>query len=111
MAPAERTTTDIRPLRAHCTGDVVIPGERIWDDVLATWETLMPGQEPAAVVFPASDYDLVAALSYVRYAGLDAVLGGTEAAGALPDDLSETVLVHRPATAPPWAHARPVTTV
>ena len=104
MLLADRTT-DIRPLRAHCTGDVVIPGERDWDDVLATWAEVEPGQEPAAVIFPASDYDLVAVLSYVRYAGLDAIIEGSEDAGELPDDLSRSVLVHRPATAPPWAHA------
>ena len=103
MLLIDRSTADIRPLRAHCTGDVVVPGERIWDEVLATWDGLDAGQQPAAVIFPASDYDLVAVLSYVRYAGLDAVLDGTPEAGALPADLSETVLVHRPATAPPWA--------
>ena len=97
------TAADIRPLRAHCTGDVVVPGERIWDEVLADWGGLDEGQEPVAVIFPASDYDLVAVLSYVRYAGLEVVLGGTPEAGNLPADLSKTVLVHRPATAPPWA--------
>ena len=104
MLLVDRTTADIRPLRAHCTGDVVIPGERVWDDVLATWDTLEPGQEPAAVIFPASDYDLVAVLSYVRYAGLDAIVEDSAEAGDLPDDLSCAVLVHRPATAPPWAN-------
>ena len=97
--------TDIRPLRAHCTGDVVIPGERVWDEVLATWEGLDDGQAPAAVVFPASAYDVVAVLSYVEHAGLRAVLDGTPEARALPEDLGGTVLVHRPATAPPWATA------
>jgi hypothetical protein len=105
MLLIDRTTADIRPLRAHCTGDVVVPGERIWQEVLATWEAVEAGQEPAAVIFPASDYDLVAVLSYVRYAGLEAVLEGTPQAAALPADLSTTVLVHRPATTPPWAAA------
>ena len=97
------TAADIRPLRAHCTGDVVVPDERIWDEVLTGWDGLDAAQAPAAVVFPASDYDLVAVLSYVRYAGLEAVLAGTAEAAGLPEDLSATVLVHRPATAPPWA--------
>jgi hypothetical protein len=105
MLLVDRTSADIRPLRAHCTGDVVVPGERVWDEVLATWDGLDDGQEPAAVIFPASEYDVVAVLSYVRYAGLEAVLGGTAEAAELPDDLSDTVLVHRPATAPPWAAA------
>ena len=96
----ERTHTDIRPLRAHCTGDVVIPGERIWSEVLEAWDGLEDGQEPAAVIFPASDYDLVAVRSYVAYAGMDVVIEGS---GELPDDLSDVVLVHRPATRPPWA--------
>jgi hypothetical protein len=103
MLLTEPHTADIRPLRAHCTGDVVVPGERIWDEVLAAWGGLDAGQEPAAVIFPASDYDLVAVVSYVRYAGLQAVLAGTPDAAELPADLSATVLVHRPATAPPWA--------
>jgi len=105
MLLVDRTTTDIRPLRAHCTGDVVVPGERVWDDVLAAWDGAGAGPEPAAVIFPASDYDLVAVLSYVRFAGLTAVLEGSPEASDLPDDLSGTVLVHRPSTAPPWAYA------
>ena len=96
-------TADIRPLRAHCTGDVVVRGERVWDEVLATWDGLDDGRQPAAVVFPAGDYDLVAVLSYVRYAGLTAIVDGTPEAVDLPEDLSATVLVHRPATSPPWA--------
>lgn len=105
MLPHAPAAPDVRPLRAHCTGDVVIPGERIWDEVLASWGGLEDGRQPAAVIFVASDYDLVAVLSYVRYAGLRAVMAGTPEAGALPADLSTTVLVHRPATAPPWAAA------
>ena len=105
MLLIDHPPTDIRPLRAHCTGDVVIPGERIWDEVLATWDGLGNGREPAAMIFPASEYDLVAVLSYVRFAGLGAILDGTPEAEALPEDLSETVLIHRPATAPPWAAA------
>ena len=105
MLLIDHPPTDIRPLRAHCTGDVVIPGERIWDEVLGTWDGLPNGQDPAAVIFPASEYDLVAVLSYVRFAGLRAILDGTPEAEALPEDLGETVLVHRPATAPPWATA------
>lgn len=105
MLLIDQPPADIRPLRAHCTGDVVVPGERVWDDVLATWEGLGSGQEPAAVIFPASEYDLVATRSYVRFAGLDAILVGTPEAEVLPEDLSQTVLVHRPATAPPWAAA------
>ena len=100
---ATSAAPDLRPLRAHTTGDVVVPGERVWDEVLAMWDGLSDGQQPAAVVFPAGDYDVVAVLSYVRYAGLDAVLAGTAEAQDLPDDLSRTVLVHRPATSPPWA--------
>jgi hypothetical protein len=105
MILIDRSSADIRPLRAHCTGDVVVPGERVWDEVLATWDGLGDGRQPAAVVFPAGDNDLVAVLSYVAYAGLEAVVDGTPEAGELPDDLSRTVLVHRPSTAPPWASA------
>ena len=104
MLLVDRITTDIRPLRAHCTGDVVMPGERVWDEVLAAWQ-LSEERAPVAVIFPAGDYDLVAVLSYVAFAGLHAVLEGTPDAADLPDELGETVLVHRPATPPPWARA------
>ena len=103
MLLTDADATDIRPLRAHCTGDVVVPGERIWDEVLTGWAGLDDGRAPAAVVFPASAYDLVAVLSYVRYTGMEAVVEGTPEAGELAPDLSSTVLVHRPATSPPWA--------
>jgi hypothetical protein len=104
MLLIDRSTADIRPLRAHCTGDVVVPGERIWTEVLGTWG-LDDGREPAAVIFPASDYDLVAVLSYVAYAGLEPVLEDTPDAASLPEDVSGLVLIHRPATLPPWAAA------
>jgi hypothetical protein len=97
------TIADIRPLRAHCTGDVVVPGERVWAEVLAGWGELDAGSEPAAVVFAASEYDVVAVLAYVRYAGLNAVLEGSPEAGDLPDDLGATVLVHGSQATPPWA--------
>jgi hypothetical protein len=96
----DRTSTDLRPLRAHCTGDVVVPGERIWPEVLDGWSGLAAGQEPAAVIYPASEYDVAAVRSYVAYAGLDVVVEG---GGELPEDLAGVVLVHRPATRPPWA--------
>ena len=101
MLLADRPSgTDLRLLLAHLSGDVVVPGERIWPEVLADWEGLEPGAEPAAVVYPASDYDLCAVLSFVRYAGLTAV---REEDGELPRDLDRVVLVRRPATRPPWA--------
>ena len=48
--------TDIRPLRAHCTGAVVVAGERRWPEVLASLG-LDPAGAPAAVVLAADPFD------------------------------------------------------
>ena len=92
---------DLRPLRAHTAGDVVVPGERVWDDVLASLD-LPAGAAPAAVVFPASDFDVAAVRSFVSYVGLEAADAGDD----VPDDLSRTVLVLEPGTPPPWRFRR-----
>ncbi len=91
---------DLRPLRAHTTGDVVVPGERVWAEVLAALG--LGDGAPAAVVFPASDYDVAAVRSFVRYVGLRAA----DAGGELPEDLTDTVVLTRPGTPPPWRFRR-----
>jgi hypothetical protein len=90
---------DLRPLRAHCSGDLVVAGEPGWDAALRTWDGLEPGDEPAAIAFPAGGYDERAVLDYVRFAGLRTVRAGSDDPD---DDLDGVVLVHRPATPPPW---------
>ena len=92
------TISDLRPLRAHCAGDVVVPGERVFDDALDVWD--LDGV-PAAIVFPADELDVATVLSYLRYAGLEPVVEGD----VLPDDVDGTVLVHRPGTRGPWVAA------
>jgi len=92
---------DLRPLRAHTTGDVVVPGERVWGEVLAALD-LPDGGAPAAVVFPANDYDVAAVRSFVRYVGLQAAEAGDD----LPGDLARTVVVMEPGTPPPWRFRR-----
>lgn len=89
---------DIRPLRAHCSGDVVVPGERVWPDAVAAWG-LSEDEAPAAVVFPAGDYDVVAVMGFTRYLGLDVVLEGDD----LPADPSRAVLVHSTTARAPWS--------
>ena len=101
---ATSAAPDLRPLRAHTTGDVVVPGERVWNAALEGWD-LDEGREPAAVVFPADEFDVAAVRSYARAAGLRIVVAGTEEAERLTGDLGETVLVERPATRPPWSWA------
>ena len=93
-------TADLRPLRVHCTGDVVVPGERVWLEALGACD-LEPGCEPAAVVFPANEYDVVVAAAYARHVGLEAVQAGDE----LPADPSGAVVVLEPGTRGPWAYA------
>ena len=98
LADTRPTTADIRPLRAHCAGDVVVPGERVWPAAVAAWG-LTEDAPPAAVVFPAGDYDVVAVEGFTRYLGLDVVLEGD----ALPDDPATAVLVHAPGSRTPWS--------
>jgi hypothetical protein len=98
MMLLETTSADLRPLRAHCTGDVVVPGERVWPDALSD-SGLRPGPEPAAVVYPANEYDVVAVAAFARHLGLHAVGVGEP----LPDDPARAVLVHDPGTRGPWA--------
>jgi hypothetical protein len=100
MLLADVTTADLRPLRAHCTGDVVVPGERVWAAALDACD-LRPGLEPAAVVFPADDYDVVAVAAFARHLGLEAVGAGEP----LPADPSRAVVVLEPGTRGPWAFA------
>ena len=98
LAPTPDLTADIRPLRAHCAGDVVVPGERVWPAAVAAWG-LGEDDAPAAIVFPAGDYDVVAVMGFTRYLGLDVVLEGDE----LPADPSGAVLVHTPGARTPWS--------
>jgi hypothetical protein len=93
-------TADLRPLRAHCTGDVVVPGERVWPAALDACD-LPDGPEPAAVVFPADDYDVVAVAAFARHLGLEAVQAGA----AMPSDPARAVVVLEPGTRGPWAFA------
>jgi hypothetical protein len=98
MLLLETTSADLRPLRAHCTGDVVVAGERVWEEALADCG-LGAGREPAAVVYPANEYDVVAVAAFARYLGLEAVQVGEQ----LPAELGDTVVVHQPGTRGPWA--------
>jgi hypothetical protein len=64
--------TDIRPLRAHCTGSVVVPGEGRWLQALAD-VGLDPADEPAAIAFPADPFDIAAILAFAGNAALRTV--------------------------------------
>ncbi len=63
--------TDIRPLRAHCTGPVVVPGEKRWDDALDRLGLdADPDTAPAAVAFPADPFDIATILAFAGNAHL-----------------------------------------
>ena len=83
--------SDIRPLRAHCTGTVVVAGERRWPEVLEALG-LDPADAPAAVAFPADPFDHAAIRAFATTAVLRTV--AAEDAGA--DDVRDAIVVAAP---------------
>ena len=67
--------SDIRPLRAHTTGAVVVAGERRWPEVLAALG-LDAADAPAAVAFPADPFDRAAVDAFAATAMLRTVPAG-----------------------------------
>jgi FAD/FMN-containing dehydrogenase len=62
------TTTHL-PLADALTGDVILPGDRGWDDARSAFNLLLD-QHPAAIAYPADARDVAAAVAYARRAGL-----------------------------------------
>ncbi len=55
--------TDLRELRGHLAGDVVLPGDDGWDVARQAWN-LDVDQRPAAVVYPVSAEDVAAVVRH-----------------------------------------------
>ena len=84
--------SDIRPLRAHCTGAVVVSGERRWSEVLEALG-LDLADAPAAVAFPADAFDVATVRAFASTAMLRTVEAADVEAG---DGLRDAVVVAAP---------------
>ena len=85
--------TDIRPLRAHCTGPVVVPGEKRWDDALTRLGLdADPACAPAAIAFPADPFDIATILAFAGNAHLRVLHAGELEDG---DDVGDALIVAR----------------
>ncbi|MCX6502971.1 MAG: FAD-dependent oxidoreductase [Microbacterium sp.] len=79
-------------LRTRVTGTVVLPGDPDWDDARRAWQ-LLADQHPAAVVYAATEQDVVATVATARKLGLSVAPQGTgHAATAIPS-LRDTILL------------------
>lgn len=79
-------------LRTRVTGTVVLPRDPDWDDARRAWQ-LLADQHPAAVVYAATEQDVVATVATARKLGLSVAPQGTgHAATAIPS-LRDTILL------------------
>jgi FAD/FMN-containing dehydrogenase len=69
MSALDITTRPVDALRAAISGTVVAPGDDGWDAARAAWN-LAVDQQPAAVVVPADESDVIAAVLVARRNGL-----------------------------------------
>jgi FAD/FMN-containing dehydrogenase len=72
----EQQTVDKDALNGNFAGAVVSPGEENWDQARAAWN-LAADQTPAAVAYPESADDVVAAVNFARANGLGVAAQGT----------------------------------
>ena len=85
--------TDIRPLRAHCTGPVVVPGEKRWDDALDRLGLdAGPDTAPAAIAFPADRFDIATILAFAGNAHLRVLHADALEEG---DDVRDALVIAR----------------
>jgi hypothetical protein len=75
------------------TGTVVAPGDRGWDAARGTFNVL-DDQQPVAIVFPADERDVVAAVRYARERGLRIAPQATGHNAGPLGSLDETIIVH-----------------
>ena len=76
MAVTRESTTELRTLRALCSGKIVSPDDPGYDEARHAWN-LAADQRPAAVAFPENESDVAFALAYAREAGLRVNVQGT----------------------------------
>jgi FAD/FMN-containing dehydrogenase len=89
------TTAPTRKLErsvAAITGRVVLPDNPNWDEARAAWN-LTVDQQPAAIIFPESATDVIAAVEIARAFGLRVTAQGTGHNAAPLGPLEDTVLI------------------
>jgi FAD binding domain len=93
MLITNRPDADVEALRARLEGAVYGPSDAGWDQARAAWN-LAVDQRPAAVAFPVSDADVVAAGEFARDEGLRIAPQGTgHGASALARNLEGEILL------------------
>src|SRR5215471_7202090 len=91
MAIAHDTQRLAREIDA-LDGKVVLPEHGTWDEARRAWN-LMVDQHPAAVAFPESADDVVAAVRLAQARGLRIAAQGTGHGASALGDLGDTMLV------------------
>jgi hypothetical protein len=93
MLITNRPDAGVEALRARLEGAVYGPSDAGWDRARAAWN-LAVDQRPAAVAFPVTDADVVAAVAVARDAGLRIAPQGTgHGAAPLARDLEGEILL------------------
>jgi FAD/FMN-containing dehydrogenase len=93
ISPRAAAPLDPSELRAHVTGDVVLPGDPEWDAARLAWN-LAVDQRPAMVALPETSDDVAAVVAYAAQAGLRVAVQGTgHGAGARGGELSDSILL------------------
>jgi FAD/FMN-containing dehydrogenase len=91
MTATTRTPNIERSVTA-LTGRVVLPEQQNWDEARLAWN-LSVDQQPAAIVFPESAEDVIAAVELARALGLRVTAQGTGHNAGPLGPLEDTVLV------------------
>jgi FAD/FMN-containing dehydrogenase len=93
ISPRAAAPLDPSELRAHVTGDVVLPGDPEWDAARLAWN-LAVDQRPAMVALPETADDVAAVVAYAAQAGLRVAVQGTgHGAVARGGELSDSILL------------------
>jgi hypothetical protein len=93
MLITNRPDADVEALRARLEGAVYGPSDAGWDQARAAWN-LAVDQRPAAVAFPVTDADVIAAVEFARDQGLRiAPQGSGHGASALARNLEGEILL------------------
>ena len=79
-------------LQSRLSGRMAVPADPGWDDARAAWN-LAADQHPAAVTFPETADDVVAAVRVARESGLRVAAQGTGHGAAAMSSLEDTLLI------------------
>jgi FAD/FMN-containing dehydrogenase len=82
----------LEALQARLTGRIVTPSDPRWDEARLAWN-LAADQRPAAIAFPQTAQDIVAAVDAARDHGLRVAAQGTGHGGTALSSLEDSLLV------------------